>query len=118
MAGFIKIHRKITEWEWYNDLNTCRVFFHLIFTANYKDKPFQGRIIKRGQVVIGLKKLSEKVGLSVQQVRTSLNKLKSTNEITIESTNQFTLIALVNYSVYQDKQDEDQQTNNKRITNG
>lgn len=122
MTGFIKIHRKILDWEWYNDANTCRLFFHLIFTANYKDGCFQGKAVKRGQVIIGLRKLSAKLGLSLQQVRTSLNKLKSSQEVTIESTHQYSIITLVNYSLYQDNKDEDntqavneQHTNNTQI---
>ena len=33
MSGWIKLHRKITEWEWYSDANTFRVFMHLLLTA-------------------------------------------------------------------------------------
>ena len=33
MSGWIKIHRKITEWEWYDDVNTFRLFMHLILKS-------------------------------------------------------------------------------------
>ena len=41
-GGFIKIHRSLLEWEWYQDTNTKTVFIHLLLTANYKDKNWKG----------------------------------------------------------------------------
>jgi hypothetical protein len=38
MSGWIKIHRSILEWEWYEDTNTFRLFMHLILKANHKDR--------------------------------------------------------------------------------
>ena len=50
-----------------------------------------------------------------------MKRLKSTHEITCESTNSYTLITLLNYNTYQDKNDNaNKQTNkqaNKRLTN-
>jgi predicted transcriptional regulator len=64
----------------------------------------------------GFDKLASETGLTTQKVRTSLNRLKSTNEITIKSNSQGTIIQIVNYEKYQVATDE-QQTNNKPITN-
>lgn len=54
------------------------------------------------------------------QVRTALNKLKSTNEITSHSTSTFTHIQLTKWEQYQSnitsEVTNEQQTNNKRIT--
>ncbi len=30
--GFVVLHRKNTEWEWYSDTNVFRVFTHLRIT--------------------------------------------------------------------------------------
>lgn len=121
MEGWIKLHRKMVEWEWYNDNNTKIVFLHLLLTANHKEKKWQGITILRGQKLTSLEHLSKEVGLSVQQTRTALNKLKSTNEITIKSTNKNTLITIEKYSDYQDRDEENNKQNNirnnKRATN-
>lgn len=121
MEGWIKIHRKLIEWEWYNDINTKVVFLHLLLTANHKEKKWQGHTILRGQKLTSLEHLSKEVGLSIQQTRTALNKLKSTNEITIKSTNKYTLITIEKYSDYQDKDEDNNKQNNtrnnKRTTN-
>jgi len=115
--GFIKIHRKILDWEWYSDTNAFRLFIHLLLSANYEDKKFQGLDIKRGQLVVGRIELAKSTNLSEQQIRTALTKLKSTNEITIQSTNKFSIIELVNYNLYQDNKKEINQQDNQPINN-
>lgn len=121
MNGWICLHRKILEWEWYEDINTTRLFTHLLLKANYKENNWRGVTIKRGQLVTSVAHLVTETGLSVSQVRTCINKLKSTKEITSEPTNKFTLITLVNYRDYQDEvpmNDKQENTQDgKRVTN-
>lgn len=127
MQGYIKLFRKFTEWEWYNNINVKVLFIHLLLNANHKEKQWQGIKIDKGQILTSLEHLSREIGLTVQQTRTALTKLKSTCEITSKSTNQYTLITLVNWRKYQlDKEKitneitsdvtNEQQTDNKRIT--
>lgn len=108
MKGWVKEHRKMMEWEWYTDVNTCHLFRHLILKANHKDKSWRGTLIKRGQLITSRDKLAEETGLSPQQIRTALNKLKSTSNITSHATNRFTLIEVLNYSVFQGSDDDEQ----------
>jgi len=119
--GFLKLHRKLLEWEWYSDINVSRLFIHLLLKANFEDKKWQGKVIKRGELVTSLSNLANETNLTIQQVRTAINKLKSTHEITSKTTNQFTYISLCNYSIYQDKNDSENKPintrNNKRTTN-
>ena len=114
MEGWIKIHRKMVEWEWYNDNNVKILFLHLLLTANHKDKKWRGTIIKRGQKITSLTNLAEETQLTVQQTRTALDKLKSTNEITIKTTNKYTIITIEKYSDYQDYDEENNTQNNIR----
>jgi hypothetical protein len=112
--GHIKIDRRILNWEWYGDSNMVHVFLHLLLTANYSDSRFQGILVKRGQVIIGRVKLASLLGLSEMQIRTCLNKLKSTNEISIKTTNKFSIVTICKYDDYQSKQDKDNQQNNQQ----
>lgn len=111
-GGFIKIDRGILDWEWYSDINTTRLFIHLILKANWKDGRFQGQEIKRGSFVTSYPKLAEETELTVNQVRTSLSKLKSTGEITVKSQSKFSVITVKNYCLYQDIS----QANHRQIT--
>jgi len=115
--GYVKIYRKFEEWEWYNDTNTFRVFFHLLIHAEHKDGKFNGHEIPTGSLVIGRKALSSKLGISERQVRTALSHLKSTNEITIKTTNKFSICTIVNWSKYQSSDQQDGQQNDQQVTN-
>ena len=123
MEGWVKFHRKIEEWEWYTDPNTFRVFFHLVLKANHKPNKWRGIQVGKGQLITSRDKLSEQLNLSIQQIRTSLKKLESTKEITIKSTNKYTLVTIENYTIYQTKDKEvtnkptnEQPSNNHQIT--
>lgn len=105
-SGYVKLFRKMVDWEWYGDPNTKAVFLHLLLTANYKRTKYKGVTLKPGQTVIGRKSLAEALGLSEQNIRTSLNRLKSTNEITIKATNRFSVVTIVNWDSYQFYDDE------------
>jgi len=113
MEGWIKIHRKLLEWEWYDDTNTKVLFIHLLLKCNHKKKKWRGKEINPGEIIIGITEFGAQIGLSRQQVRTSFNKLISTNEITIYSTPNYSLVKLNKWDDYQ----TDNQQNNQRITN-
>ena len=126
--GWIKLNKKILKWGWYSDVNVKITFLHLLLVANYEEGEYLGQKIKRGQAVIGLKATSKKIGISIQNLRTALEKLEKSGEITRKSTNKFTLVTIENYSKYQDRKvvnnndinkplTNDQQTTNKPLTN-
>ena len=124
--GWIKIHRQLLEWEWYDDNNTKIVFLHLLLKANHKPKNYRGLELKAGTILTGRKLLCLETKLTVRQIRTSLTKLKSTNEITIKTSSQGSVIEIVNYSKYQlatnettnERPANDQQTTtNKNVKN-
>ena len=123
MSGFVKIHRKITKWEWYEDINCRLVFLHLILKANHEAKPWRGQIINRGEIVCSMEGLAKEVGISVQNVKTALKKLKKSNqqrtpELTSRSTNKYTILTICNYDSYQSRDNAtsptDQPTTNQQ----
>ena len=124
--GFVVINRNILDWEWFTDPNTLLVFMYLLIKANWKDKTWGKRKIKRGQLVTSLAKIAEETGLSVKNVRTALAHLEQTNQVANLSTPQYRIITIKNYSKYQDlankpakqRQSNGKQTANERQTNG
>ena len=115
--GWIKLHRKILDWEWWDDPVMVKVWLQLLFDANYEPKQWKGRKIERGQLVLGRKAYAKKCCISEQQLRTALTKLKSTNEITITATNRFTLVTVTKYELYQMDERESTNRSTSRATN-
>lgn len=101
MQGYIMLHRKILNWEWYTETNTKSLFIHLLLMANHADEKWRGEIIKRGTLITSYGSLSAQTGLSVQQIRTCLKNLEKTGDITRNPTQRNTLIIVTNYEFYQ-----------------
>ena len=115
--GWIKIFRLFLEWEWYGDTNMVRLFLHLLLKANYEDKRWQGIVIKRGQLVTSSLTLAAETHLSRQRVRTCLSRLEHTGEISIKTTNKFSVITICKYGNYQAVNLDYQPTTNQQLTN-
>ena len=100
--GFIKLYRSLINWEWFTDQNTFRLFIYCLLRANYSDTNWRGIEVKRGSFITSLNTLSADINMSKQQVRTSLNKLQSTGELTQKSHSKYSVITINNYESYQD----------------
>ena len=116
--GFIALHRKFLDWQWFSDINTCHLFLYCLLRANYKNTEWHGINIKKGQFVTSLRTISSDTGMSLQQVRTSLKKLTQglTHELTHESHSQYSIITVKNYSQYQNINTQNNTNFNKQIT--
>ena len=116
--GFILVSRKLLSWEWYKDINTKIVFLHCLLKANYKDGKFQGMDIPRGSFVSSYQALADELSLSVRNVRTAINHLKSTGEVTSIGHAKFTVFTVNNYNLYQtsDMMPDKQVTNNRQAS--
>ena len=113
MNGWIKLHVDFLNWEWYQNNNTKALFLHCLLKANWKGGKFEGEIIPRGSFVTGRKVLAKELQMTEQEIRTALEHLISTKEITKRTTNKFTIISVTNYELYQ----QINQINNQRATN-
>ena len=117
MNGYIKLHRKILEWEWYDDQTVFRTFLHILLTANHKEKVWRGITVYPGETITSRNHLAKETGITVQQTRTALTKLEKTNEITRKTTNKYTTIKVLNWSIYQIEEPENNKQSNKQTTN-
>jgi hypothetical protein len=121
MTGWIKTYRKFVEWEWFDNAEMVQLFMYLLLSANHEPQKWHGITVERGQVIIGRAAICKKLKLSPQVYRTCIERLKSTNEITSESTNKFTVITICKYADYQqeicDGNQQNNQQNNQQVTN-
>jgi hypothetical protein len=99
--GYIKIFRRILDWEWYSDINTRIVFIHCLLKANWKDKKWKGMEVKRGAFVSSLRHLSREIGISERSLRTALAHLELTQEVTQSTFPKYSVFTVVHYDEYQ-----------------
>ncbi len=112
MDGWITLHRKLQDWEWYTAPNHVFLFVHLLLKANHKGGKWRGNNYKRGDVLTSLSKLSEETGLSKQNIRTILKNLAKTGEVNTLTNTKLTHLNICKYDTYQsDKEDTNTQPN-------
>lgn len=95
--GYIQLGRNFMDWRWYSDGNTVRLFLHLLMSVNYEDKEFQDITLRRGQRIASLAKLADELNLSVHQIRTALEHLEKTGDVTRSSQGKFTIVTVNSY---------------------
>lgn len=117
LNGWIKIHRKMLDWEWYDEKNVLILFIHILLKASFRETNWKGHTICRGELITSVASLSKETGLTTKQVRIALDKLKSTNEVAIKTTNKFTVITVEKYTLYQGSETEEGKQNGKQEDN-
>ena len=114
-SGWIKLHRKIKEWEWYKDSQVVHLFYHLIVSANDRDKKWKYFNIRRGEFVTSVRNISEETGIPVISVRRKLEILEKSGAILRKTTNKFTLITICKYGSYQSTEQTSEQTSEQQL---
>lgn len=119
--SYIKLDRKLLTWEWKDDPNMVALWIEILLQANYSESRWHGQVYERGSFPTSIEKLSRATGLTANQVKTCLKKLKSTNEITSKSTSHGTKIIVVKWAEFQCSDSDDNEPNHKpphrQITN-
>ena len=88
---------------WKNPVH-LKLWIYCLLRANRADKVIThaGQTVKvpRGSFITGRHKISEDTGVSERKIRTFLEGKKATNDLTIESCRQFSLVTVCNYRDY------------------
>lgn len=120
MGNFIKVDRKMLDWEWWQDINTSRLFLFMLLSAYWKDGRYKGTVIPRGSFPSTTVALAKGTSLTENEIRTALKHLKSTNEITNRNHGKYTVFTVVKYNEYQgfNEQECKQNANKMQSING
>lgn len=98
--NWIKLYRKICDWQWYQDAKMVHLFVHLMLKASImKGSDLSDSL----QLCTSLRILSKETGLSLQNIRTCIGKLQRTGEITFRTlpTHLQSIITICNSGSYQ-----------------
>lgn len=101
-GGWVKLHRKLLEWEWYGDAHMVHLLVHLLLTASHERKEYKGQTIKRGQLATTTKELSEALGTSRASIWRRLKRLEMERFVELEVKQKKTIITICKYDSYQE----------------
>lgn len=99
--GYIKLHRKMLEWEWYKHGATMRIFLHLLLIANWEESSWRGIKIHPGDVIRSDKNLAAELGLTIRQVKYSISVLRMSGELSSRMEHGTRIITVKNWGQYQ-----------------
>lgn len=120
--SFIKLDRKLLTWEWKDDPNTVALWIEILLQANWEDRKWHGKEYEKGSFPTSIEKLSKATGLTTRQVRTCLEHLVKSQNVTIQSTKTGTKIIVNKWAEFQgsdgstDKQTDKQPTKHRQRT--
>ena len=105
MSGWIKIHRRLLDWEWSANPQMMALWVHLLLRANIIATE-QQRGIERGEFLTSLRGLARDTGLTLKQVRVCLERLIKAGQIRAHSrahsgAQSYTLITICKFDDYQ-----------------
>ena len=122
MEGWIKIHRKILDNPIIcKDSDYLSVWIYLLLNATHKEIPalFKGKkiILQKGQLITGRKSMAKQLKISESKIYRIINEYKSEHQIEQQTSNQNSLITILNWDKYQQIEQQDEQpVNNQRTT--
>jgi hypothetical protein len=123
LKGYIALHRKILQSSVFEDSELLKMWLWCLLRANHKDtEAVHGQQVislKRGQFITGRFTGAKELKLTPMKYRKRLELLEKLKQISLKTTNKFTIITVINYSFYQDdkkKVTNKQPTNNQQIT--
>ena len=120
-GGWVKIHRSIDDPDPSRNIYADRpaerdIFIWLVRNAMHTDCKTELRKQKvkpkRGQLATSLREISKEVGRGIQVVRTTLDWLELTHQITRSKTHAGTLITILDYDKFQSSEDDVDTPNN------
>lgn len=91
-------------------------FIKLLLLANTEDTEWAGLIIPRGSLLTSYRDLAEQFGMTIQKVRTLVQRNTNQHTINTRSTHQLTHITICDYDRYVVCQHNNQHTTNTQLT--
>src|SRR5690625_3491038 len=118
--GWIKVHRKILFDTVFQNDKLFKIFMYCLLKATHQEhKQLVGKQfveLKPGQFVFGRRKAAQELNMKESTVRDYIRLLESDNLITVDSTNKYSVITVVNWGIYQQSDNGNRQQNDSRMT--
>ena len=119
--GYIKLWRKTLDGGLIKNYKVFIFWVWCLLKTNHKKDfkqtaGYQEIFLQPGEFVFGLKSASDETGLTIQNIRTCLTFLKKSKNLTIKTTNKFSIISIINWGTYQQEYEDDNNQINTCLT--
>jgi hypothetical protein len=108
--GYIRLWRKSFDSGLHRNHKAFVLWVYILSNVTHKKyECIAGNkkiILMPGQMITGRKRLAHEIGASERNIRTSLALLKNIGNLTIKTTNRYSLITVVNWGFYQSDKGE------------
>ena len=119
MEGYVKLWRKTLESSMWENHNLLVFWIWCLLKATYKERigkvEYQDVPLVPGQFIFGRRKAAKETRLSERTIRTCCRHLENMGNLTIKTTQRFSVISIANWAKYQEE--ATQQTTKQRPTN-
>jgi len=119
--GYIKLWRKSLDGGWIKNHKLWTFWTYCLMKASHKEYDaivgLQRVRLLPGQFIFGLRVASKETGLTIREIRTILDFLRKAENLTIKTTNKFSIITIINWTTYQGDDAENDTLNDKQVAN-
>jgi hypothetical protein len=118
--GYVKLWRKTIDAGWLRNHKLFCFWSWCLMKATYKEHDFvvgcQQVHLMPGEFVFGRKVAALELNMSEQEIRTAVDSMRKRKNLTIKSTNKFSIISITNWDTYQSQEDRINQQINQQLT--
>jgi hypothetical protein len=118
--GYVKLWRKLIDAGWLKQPKLCAFWIWCLLKASHKEMDiivgYQTVHLMPGDFVFGRHKASEELEMSERSIRTNLDFLEKSQNVTIKTTNKYYIISIINWQVYQSEELTNDQQNDQPLT--
>lgn len=118
--GYVRLWRKSLDAGWIKNYKLWAFWTYCLMKASYKEFDaivgLQVVHLMPGQFIFGRKKAAEETGLTEREIRTILDFLRRAGNLTIKTTNKFSIVSIINWAIYQSEEIENDQLNDQPLT--
>jgi hypothetical protein len=118
--GYIKLWRKSLDSGFMQNPNLWIFWSWCLLKASHKRRKqmvgMQVIELQPGQLIFGRKAASKDLGISERTIRTCLKKLETLQNMTIKRTNKYSIISIVNWDTYQQRDCKSDHQSDQQVT--